>query len=186
MVSDNDLAYQVRESVSAIHMQTPVESIMQTARRQRRARRTALSATAVGCCAAIAVISIALASADNPPAAPRDAQLEAFTLTSGPAGSTSLTLHKGAQYRLDPDALRRGLAAHGIPALVTVGTSCDTNPEPDGLDHVVTARRESNGEVFLTIDPAAIPAGAELSIGYFANHTTYSLIDQNAPKRCSA
>jgi hypothetical protein len=185
MISDTDLEHKVRESVSGLHMQTRVETIIDNARRQRRARRTKLSAAVIGC-AAIAAAAIGLTATDHRPGRTPNAQLAAFTLRDGPAGSTILTLHKGAQYRLDPDALRNALADHGIPALVTVGKSCDTNPQPQGLDEVVTTYRQSSGEVFTTINPAAIPAGAELSIGYFPNHTTFSLIEQDAPKTCTA
>ena len=186
MSSDTDLEHQVRDSVHDLHMQTPVETIIDNARRQQRTRLTRLSAAAVVGCAAIALAAIGLTATDHESARTPNAQLAAFSLTDGPAGSTSLTLHKGAQYRLDPDALRRALGDHGIPALVTVGKSCDTNPEPDGLDQVVTAYRQSSGDVFITINPTAIPAGAELSIGYFRTHTRYSLIEQNAPKNCGA
>ncbi|HWS44681.1 MAG TPA: hypothetical protein VN636_02370 [Acidimicrobiia bacterium] len=185
MISDTDLEHKVRASVSDLHMRIPVEAILDNARRRRRSRRIMLSATAVVGCAAVALAAIGL-TATHETARTAKAQLAAFTLSGGPGGSASLTLHKGAQYRLDPDALRRALAEHGIPALVTVGTSCDTNPEPDGLDRVVTASRQSSGDVFITINPGAIPAGAELSIGYFSSHTRYSLIEQKAPKTCSA
>jgi hypothetical protein len=185
MISDTDLQEQVRESVSGLLMQTPVEAILDNARRQRRTRRAILSATAVVGCAAITLAALGL-TATQPSSRTPNAQLAAFTLRAGPAGSTSLTLHKGAQYRLDPDALRGALADHGIPALVTVGYACDTTPEPAGLDQVVTADRQSSGDVFVTINPAAVPTGAELSIGYFPSHTRFSLIEQNAPKNCSS
>jgi hypothetical protein len=186
MSSDTDLKHTVRESVGDLHMLTPVEQVIEKAQRERRTRRLRLSAAVLVGCAAIVVAAIGFAATDKHQPRTPDAQLAAFTLKDGPAGSTSLTLHKGAQYRLDPDALRRALADHGIPALVTVGKSCDTNPEPEGLDQVVTAYRQSSGAVFITINPTAIPAGAELSIGYFPSHTRYSLIEQNAPKNCSA
>jgi hypothetical protein len=186
MMNDTDLASRVRESVSEIQLQTPVESIIKTADRRRRTRHIRRSAAAIAGCAAIALAALSLTSGSPTPAGTRNVQLAAFTLSDDPADSTSLTLHKGAQYRLDPDALRNALAGHGIPALVTVGTYCDTNPEPPGLDQVVTAYRQASGDVFLKINPAAIPAGAELSIGYFPAHTRFSLIEQNAPKNCSA
>jgi hypothetical protein len=44
-------------------------------------------------------------------------------VTNGPGDSTTLILRKGPQYRLDPSALRKALARHGIPALVTVGAA---------------------------------------------------------------
>jgi hypothetical protein len=186
MNSDTDLEDTIRESVSELHMQTPVDAIINNARRRQRARRTTLTAVSAVGCAAIAVASIGFATSTHSASRTPHAQLAAFTISNGPAGSTSLTLRKGAQYRLDPDALRRALAGHGIPALVTVDQRCDTNPEPEGLDRVVSASRQSSGLVSLTLNPAAIPTGAELSIGYFPSHTTFSLIEQNAPTHCSA
>jgi hypothetical protein len=59
------------------------------------------------------------------PPSPGIATLAAFSVTSGPGDSTTLTLHKGLLYpHLDPSAMRQALARHGIPALVTVGTFC--------------------------------------------------------------
>src|SRR5262249_13400515 len=135
-------------------------------------------------CAAIMLAAVAFSAADHETGRTPNAALTAFTLRGGPAGSATLTLHKGAQYRLDPDALRRALAAHGIPPLVTVNKSCDSSPEPDGLDNVVTTYRQDDGNVFMTINPAAMPIGAQLSIGYFPSHTTFNLIETNAPQRC--
>jgi hypothetical protein len=184
MISNADVEQRLRTSASGLHMQTPVEAIIENARRRRRSRRTIWSAVAVAGCAAMVLVAIAFSAADQATRRTPNAGLTAFTLRDGPAGSASLTLHKGAQYRLDPDALRRALAERGVPALVTVNKSCDSSPEPDGLDNVVTAYRQDDGNVFLTIDPAAMPMGAQLSIGYFPNHTTFNLIETNAPQRC--
>jgi hypothetical protein len=188
MTTDNDIALQIRESVAELQMSTPVEAVLHAAAGRDDKRRAARAGVAIAAAAAAVFVAAGLTAThtSSPSAAPGAARLTAFTVTTGPAGSTALTLHKGKQYRLDPDALRRALADHGIPALVTVGKSCDTSPEPDGLDNVVTTRRQDDGNVFLTIDPAAMPAGAELSIGYFPSHTTFSLIEGNAPLRCSS
>ena len=185
MMSNTDVEQRIRTYVSGLHMQTPVEAIIDKARGRRRSRRTMLSAVAVASCAVIVVAAVAFNAADHATGRTPNAELTAFTLRDGPAGSARLTLHKGAQYRLDPDALRRALAEHGIPALVTVNKSCDSSPEPDGLDDVVTTYRQDDGNVFMTINPAAMPMGAQLSIGYFPSHTRYSLIEQNASKNCS-
>src|SRR5262245_61648935 len=147
MISDTDVEKRVRVSVSGLHMQTPVEAIIDNARCQRRSRRTVLSAVAAAGCAGIMLAAVAFVAADHETGRTPNAALTAFTLRGGPAGSATLVLHKGAQYRLDPVALRRALAEHGIPALVTVNKSCDSSPEPDGLDNVVTTYRQDNGNV---------------------------------------
>jgi hypothetical protein len=132
--------------------------------------------------------ALSVEQAGSPPAppGPATAQLTAFTVASTPSGMTALTLRKGEQYRLDPAALRQALAAHGIPAVVTVGEICDTSPGPDGLDQVLSARKDADGAVYLTINPAALPAGAELSIGYYPTGTSFALIVAGAPLRCSS
>jgi hypothetical protein len=184
MMSDSDLESKVRESVAGLHMQTPVETIMKTGQTRRHTRRAALSATAVACGAVIALIGVGVTSGSHQPSAARGTRLAAFTISTNSDGSPVLTLHKGAKYRLDPDEFRQALAEHGIPALLTVGKSCDSGPDVQGLDRVVNAHRQSNGEVYTTINAAAIPAGAELAIGYFPTHTTFRLLTQVAATRC--
>jgi hypothetical protein len=166
-------------------MGTPVESIMKTGGNRRRTRRAAWSVGAVACGTVVALIAVSVTSAGNQPTAARGTQLAAFTISTSSNGSAVLTLHKGARYRLDPDALRQAMAEHGIPALLTVGKSCDSGPDVQGLDRVVSTNRRSDGEVYTTINAAAIPTGAVLDIGYFPNHTTFRLITQVATTHCS-
>jgi hypothetical protein len=116
---------------------------------------------------------------------PATPQLVAFTVVSGPNGSSALTLRKGAQYRLDPDALRQALAQHGITAVVNVGKMCATNPEPNGLDQVISSRRLADGSVITTFNPAAMPARSEISIGYFPTFTAFALIQDGASLHCT-
>jgi hypothetical protein len=120
------------------------------------------------------------------PAGPGTPQLVAFTVQSGPNGSSTLIQRKGAQFRLDPDALRQALAQHGIPAVVNVGKMCDTHPEPDGLDQVISSHRLAEGSVITTFNPAAMPAGSQISIGYFPTFTGFALIEAGAALQCSA
>jgi hypothetical protein len=84
-----------------------------------------------------------------------------------------LTLSPGEL--LDPAARQSDLAQHGIPAKVTTGSFCSSDPAPAGFSQVVsgtpagpsTATPQSVPQPTITIDPAAIPAGTELSIGDF-------------------
>ena len=182
---NNDVLTRIADQFSEIEMKIPIEQIYARAstRRKRRRRATVVTAGATALAAGVTAVAITLSGAHQPP--PVTAQLAAFSVSAGPNGTSALTLRKGQQYRLDPVALRQALAEHHIPALVTLGKSCDTAPEPDGLDQVVVSQRQSDGSVTLTINPAAMPAGSELSIGYYPTRTTFSLIQQGATLHCT-
>jgi hypothetical protein len=185
MTNDNDLLSPLRESLFGLHMHTPVEAILHRASVQRRKRRAALGAT-VAASGAAALVAASIGSPGHaPPAHSSGPQLAAFTVTSGPGGATSLTLRKGGQWQVNAAALRAALAEHDIPALVTVGKSCDSNPEPAGLDQVITSNRQTDGNVDVTFNPKALPPGAEISIGLFPAHTKFSLTDKNASLHCA-
>ena len=97
----------------------------------------------------------------------------AFTLVSNSNGTATLTLSPGEL--LDPAALQSDLAQYGIPALVTTGSFCTSDPAPAGFSQVVseyppgpwTLTPQSGVQPTITIDPAAMPAGTELSVGDF-------------------
>jgi hypothetical protein len=184
-MNDNDVLERVRESLAGVSMRTPVEMVIARARARRRRR---LSALAAGAAATVVAATLGLAavigSGTRAPVSPGGAQLTAFSVGGGPDGAT-LILRKGAQYRLDPDALRQALAQRGIPALVNVGSMCDTAPEPQGLDRVISSRRLADGSVFTTFDASALPAGSMISIGYFPTRTEFALIEDGAPLHCS-
>jgi hypothetical protein len=174
----------VADRFSALEMKTPLEEIYARGRRHRKARRVR-SAVAAGAATAVAagLTAVAVAPASHP-AKPDNAQLTAFSISAGTNGTSALTLRKGEQYRLNPVALRQALAQRSIPALVTVGKACDSSPEPTGLDQAVTATRHPDGSVTLTINPREMPAGSELSIGYFTSKTVFALIQEGAPIHC--
>jgi hypothetical protein len=187
-MNDNDVLDRVSQSLSGLHMHTPVEEILARAGARRRRRLSAMAGAgaAAGVALTVSVVAVSGSGGSRSADRPATAQLVAFTVASGPNGSTALTLRKGAQYRLDPDGLRQALAEHGIRAVVNVGKMCDTTPEPKMLDQVISSRRLADGSVFTTFDPGAMPAGSEISIGYFPTRTTFALIDDSAALRCSA
>lgn len=190
-MNDHDVLEQVRDGLSGLHMSTQADTIIARARtRRRRQQVTGASAAGVAACTALTLGLTGIMSSGNAPPARSGpsqghARLEAaFTITSGPHGSSKLTLRKGG--RPDPATLRRALARHGIPALVTVGRHCDTaSPQPAGLTEVITSRRTSGGTVTLTIKPAAMPAGSVLSIGVFPAQTSISLVRSGARLICT-
>ena len=194
------VACQVRESFSGLHMATPVEQVFAASRQasRRRARRrllsglTAATAVAAGTAAAVTLTlggaAAAPARSGTPPPSspgPGTATLAAFSVTSGPGDSTTLILRKGGP-QLDPSALRAELAEHGIPALVTVGTFCRSADGASGdLGKVLNASDQPDGSA-IVINGRAIPPGDRLSIGLFPDYTRMLLIKDGAPLSCGS
>jgi hypothetical protein len=187
-MNDNDVMREVRDSLSGLHMSRPVDAIVARGRARRRGRLSGLAGAGVAAGVALTLGLTSVMSSGNAPrpASPRTAQLAAFSVVSGPNGTSTLTLRKGKQYRLDPNALRQALAQYGIPALVTVGTMCDTAQEPNGIDRVMSTYRLADGAVVTKFNPAAIPAGSKLSIGYFPTGTSFALIEDGAALICNS
>jgi hypothetical protein len=118
----------------------------------------------------------------------------AFTLTMNANGTATLTINPNVL--LEPSTLQSDLQQDGIPALVTTGSFCSSDPVPAGLMQVIPPGPKPPASVPLqdrtiTINPAAMPAGTELSFGYFqlasvqgtghpGQETAVSLIDTNS------
>ncbi len=186
-MSDNDVLDWVKGGMSEIHMHTPVEAIRGRgrARRRRRFSRRAGAGVAIGLGLALAVSAFTGSGSAPSPHAARPAQLMAFTLVSHPDGTATLTLTKGQIP--DPSVLRQQLAQAGVPAVVMVGSRCDSEGgDPPGLDEVVSSKRLMDGTVVLVITPSAIPQGSELAIGFFSNGQTWNLVAADAPLTCTS
>jgi hypothetical protein len=132
----------------------------------------------------------------------------AFTLVANANGTATLTINSNVL--LDPDALQSDFAQDGIPAMVTVGSFCSSDPAPAGFGYVVQPQRapeqattassgsaSSSGQAAgrraadptITIDPAAMPAGTELSFGNFqvANgEQTFATLIETSSYACSS
>ena len=106
---------------------------------------------------------------------------------------------------INPDAVRRALAEHGIPALVTAGKFCRTADQPSpGVGQVVVLPHRTlqvtggqrprptrtGGPGPIVIHGSAIPRGVELSIGYRQDpqdrEISFSLIKAGAPLTCTS
>lgn len=182
-MNDNDILDRVSTSVSGLHMETPIDAIVARGHVLRRRRVSGTAAVGVVAAGALALSLVTVDRGQHTPAASSGGvQLASFTLVSNTNGTETLTLIKGIP--LDADALRQTLAAAGIPALVNVGRTCDSHPQPAGLDQVVSPQRRPDGSVVLVITPSAMPAGAELSIGVFPTVRTWSLATIAAPLTC--
>lgn len=194
MNEHTDVMDQVRESFSGLRMDMPVEKVFARSRARRRRRLAGLTAAAAGTAGAAAAVALALGGAApahpvSPPAASHSpVRLAAYSVTSGPGDSTTLILHKGAQYpALDPSALRQALAKHGIPAMVTVGTFCrPANGVEAGFDRFVHPATLPDGSAEIVIDGSAMPSGTTLSIGYFPSYVRMAVFYDGAALSCSS
>ena len=159
--------------------------------RRRITTRVYLTTAAVAAALALAVV-IAVAhggsSAGNPGHSPNSVRLASFSVTPAPGGLVRLTLTPGQLQ--DADALRDALAHFNVPALVTANSVCYVpGPNADLPQVLLPAPRQPDAATWL-INPAAIPAGDELSIGYypvsggFGIHVT--LVPQHASLTCAA
>ena len=194
MNEHDDVICQVRESFAGLRMDTRVENVFARSRVRQRRRLSGLTAVAAGTAAAATAVTLALGGpapartgnafpASPQPASPGPVTLAAFAVTSGPGSNTTLTLRKGAM--LDPGALRRALARHGIPALVTAGTFCrSAKGAPAGLGQVLHPSTAADGSDVIVIDGQAMPPGTELSIGYFPRHIQMTLVEDGARLSC--
>jgi hypothetical protein len=120
----------------------------------------------------------------------------AFTLVSNANGTATLTINSNVL--LEPRTFQSDLAKDGIPAMVTVGSFCSSDPAPAGFYQVVSFLKAPRIELpppspreiakskhlpnrTMTINPAAMPAGTELSFGNFrlanGEETLFALID---------
>lgn len=94
-----------------------------------------------------------------------------YTLRHNLNGTDTLTLNPVELF--DPAQLQSDFAQYGIPATVTTGRYCTSNPEPSGFSQAVTGpgpgtwQKGSGQHPTITIDPSRIPAGTELTMGDF-------------------
>jgi hypothetical protein len=162
----------------------PLAAITSRGRAHRQRRLAGLAGLGVAGVAAGAALVLSLAGVLGaaPARSTGTIRTAAFTLTSNANGTDTLTLN--LRQLLDPAAFQRALAQHGIPALVKTGTFCSSTPQPPGNGAIVAYlgnRPVGPGDhhfsgpatkVVVVIDPSALPAGTELSFGYFDQDRT--------------
>jgi hypothetical protein len=173
-MSDSEVLRAASDSLSAIPVASPpdIEAIMARGRVRRRRRLSAVAGVSLAAAAGTA-LALGLTGVLGPARAPGTIRTEAFTLVSNSDGTATLTINP--KELLDPAALQSDLADYGIPAMVTSGSFCSSDPAPAGFSQVVpgqptgsgTGTPQSGVQPTITIDPSAMPAGAELSVGYF-------------------
>jgi hypothetical protein len=174
-MSETEVLRAASDSLCRIPVSGPpdVEAILARGWAGRRHRLSAAAALSVTAAAAGTALVFGLTGALGPAAMPGTIRTASFTLASHANGTATLTINPGEL--LDPAALQSDLQQYGIPAIVTSGSICTSDPAPAGFSQVVssspagphTAMPQPVAHPTLTIDPAAMPAGTELSIGYF-------------------
>ena len=175
----------VKDSLTGVHMAQPPEAI--TARARARRLRRGLSGAGAGSLAL--AIGLALAWPGGPPAARAvHVNLDAWSVNTTSAGLVDVTIRE----LKDPAQLRQALADAGVPAILTFGKVCTaTSGDLPQLPQVLN-KEKGGGGVFLTINPAAMPAGSELVIGVVAKGPErglaagFGLIKDGSPLACHA
>ena len=181
-MSDTEVLRAASDSLSGIPVASPpdVAAIMARGHARRARRLSAVAGVSVAGAAGTA-LALGLTGVLGPARAPGTIRTAAFTLVSNANGTATLTINP--KELLDPAALQSDLAQYGIPAKVTSGSFCSSDPPPAGFSQVVsfqpagpgTVTPQSGVQPTITIDPSAMPAGAELSFGYFQlSSGTYS------------
>lgn len=164
-----------------------------------RRRQRSLTCQSLGAAAGVAGAGVALGLGLTAAASPHEEatiHTAAFTLVRHANGTATLTIN--ANVLLEPGILQSDLEQDGIPAKVTVGSFCLSDPLPAGLLQVVSGQPGQQGgqlnfpgpaDDTITINPAAMPAGTELSFGNFrvANgEQTYFTLIETASYTCNS
>ena len=177
----DDVLLQVRDAFSETRMETPVEAVLATGQSRRHRRRLVQLSAAVAAGGALAVGLATVTGSGSPAPAPGTIRTAAFTLVRNANGTASLTLNLHQVF--DPAALQRALSSDGIPALVQTGVYCTSTPAPPSSGVLSVqfpdgspVHKSTPGhhypvppDVVTVINPAAMPAGTELSFTY-SNH----------------
>ena len=103
--------------------------------RARRTRRLAgVAGLSVAGAAAGTALAVGLTGVLGPARTPGTIRTASFTLASNANGTATLTINP--KELLDPAALQSDLAQDGIPAKVTSGSFCSSDPHPAGFSQV--------------------------------------------------
>lgn len=167
---------ELRASFSGVPLpeRPKLETITARGRMHRRRRLSSVSGLAVAGVAGGCALALGLSGALSP--APRLGTIRtaAFTLRHHRNGTDTLTLNPNELF--NPAQLQNDLSRYQIPAKVTTGSFCSSNPAPSGFSQVVSNQPSGEATVnaatsdqqpTITIDPSSMPAGTELSVGEF-------------------
>jgi hypothetical protein len=192
--SDGALTQQLRDSLAelATRERPPLAAITTRGRTHQRQRLAGFASLGAACIAAGTALALGLTGVFGAAQALSTSTIRttAFTLVKHTNGTATLTIN--ASVLLEPGTLQSDLQQDGIPAIVTTGSFCSSDPSPAGFNQVTETRRPPPGTPpTFTINPAAMPAGTELSFGFFqlasvqgtghpGQETVLALIDTNS------
>jgi hypothetical protein len=193
-LNDGTVLSELHDSLTDLDIpQRPrLEAITARGRAHRRQRVAAVAGLSVAGAAAATALVLGLTGVLGPASARGTGTVRtaAFTIVSNPDGTTTLTIKP--QVLFDPSTLQADLEQNGIPAMVTSGSFCSSDPAPADISQAVSfqpgfqsdAQQQQVPDPTVTINPAGIPAGTELSFGTFpvppGRQTTIALIDTTA------
>jgi len=181
-MNDDEVWDAMRQTVSPVRLDRPVEDIMRRGRARRR-NRTAFGVAGGGLAgvAALAALAFALPSAGEQPteaptaaaAGPVEASTPVemvpvgWTLSKTPDSKVKLTL--SSKQIQDPEALQRALAGAGITAAIKTHVHCvPRNAELPQADQVYRAEVKAPDYQFeFIIMPTAMPEGSRLYFSLF-------------------
>jgi hypothetical protein len=175
-----------RAAADIQHPEQARQRLLQHNYRPGRGRRQLAAGITAATAAAAVVLGLGLTWAFGPAPARGTGTIQttAFTLAEHPNGTATLTINLNVL--LDPATLQSDLRHDGIPALVTTGSFCSSDPAPAGINQILPPGQKAppGATQTITINPAATPAGTELSFGYFqlspGGETAVGLIDTNS------
>jgi hypothetical protein len=173
----DELEHELRRAIAsaAAGYQHPEQARQRLLQRNYRPgsghRRLTAGITAAAAGSVVLGLGLSGGLGSSPAAGTGTIRTAAFTITRSANGTATLTINP--QVLLDPSTLPGDLARDGIPAKVTVGSFCSSDPAPGGFSQAVTfspafpgdSGQQQVDDPTVTINPATMPAGTELSIG---------------------
>jgi hypothetical protein len=186
-INDSALTRELRESLTGITapQRPPLDTITARARAQQRHRLTGIAGLSAAGIAAGTALALGLTGVlGSAPARTGTIRTAAFTLVQHANGTATLTINPSVL--LEPSTLQSDLQQDGIASMVNTGSFCSSDPIPAGFPQVVSqASGPTSSDVTVTINPAAMPAGTELSFGIFqysasSTDTELELIDTSS------
>ena len=131
-----------KDSLTEVRMSTPLDTIVRRGRATRRRHRL-IGLAGTGVVAVTAALAIGLTGVIGSTHRTGTIRTAAFTLVSNANGTATLTINP--RVLLDPSTLQSDLKQDGIPAMVTAGSFCSSDPPPAGFLRVVSFQPKPRG-----------------------------------------